>query len=164
MPRRRGARAPTYHPACMRIARKNGVCLVLTEPHFQVAASVGAHPRSMAPTTLTLDTGAATNLIRRDALPEGWEAKRVALDEAKLPKMGDANGRPIPSSGVVELRTRIGRATYRVHYLVVDKLVVEAIVGTPFLRRHVDAIRCHAGRVDFRCPKARVPILQQGTL
>ena len=80
------------------------------------------------------------NIVRQDALTDGWQT--WLTKDAVLPMLGDANGRPLRLLGEIVLRIRFGNVTYRVPFIVADKLAVEVIVGTRFMNRYVNAIEC----------------------
>ncbi|MEZ0274114.1 MAG: reverse transcriptase domain-containing protein, partial [Roseimicrobium sp.] len=86
-----------------------------------VAARVGGQGM-----TLGLDTLAAVNLIRRDALPEGVV---VNAGGPRLHGVGSAQ-----AAGTVELRVQVGGLSFeQVSFAVVDELPVQALVGKPTL-------------------------------
>ena len=62
------------------------------------------------------------NIVRRDALTDGWET--FLTKDAVLPTLGDASGRPLRLLGEVVLRIRFGNTTYRVPFIVAEKLAV----------------------------------------
>ena len=80
----------------------------------------------MLPFNAVLDTGSDMNITRRDALTDGWETSLTK--DALLPTLGDANGRPLRLLGEIFLRMRFGNTTYRVPFIVAEKLAVEFIV------------------------------------
>ena len=94
----------------------------------------------MRPFNALFDTGSERNIVRQDALTDGWQT--WLTKDTVLPTLGDANGRPLRLLGEILLRIRIGNTTYRVPFIVADKLAAEVIVGTLFMNRYVDAIEC----------------------
>ena len=61
--------------------------------HYVVSGSIGTTAKVMHPTPIIIDTGSGYNVIRRDALPEGW-SDYITVDRS-LPKLGDASGREL---------------------------------------------------------------------
>ena len=94
----------------------------------------------MRPFNAVFDTGSGMNIVRQDALTDGWQT--WLTKDTVLPTLGDANGRPFRLLGEIVLRIRFGNTTYRVPFIVADKLAVEVIVVTRFMNRYVDAIEC----------------------
>ena len=110
--------SPTYH--------ENVLCL-LTATHYVVSCSIGNTQRTMLPFNAVFYTGSRMKIVKRDALFDGWE---TLLDkDATMPRLGDANGRPLPLLGEITLRIRFGNTTYRVPFIVADKLAVNVIIG-----------------------------------
>ena len=133
------------------------VVCTLAATHCIIAGSVGVDTYRYRPLRIALDTGAGFNIIRRAALPYGWEA---CIDEqAQAPSLCDANGNPLQLGEVVWLHLRLGDATYRVNFIIADRLAVDVLVGTSFLNKHVLAIQCAKQRVRLR--GETIPILGQ---
>ena len=122
-------------------------CLVMAALHYTVSASVGLNSKAAKATPIVLNTGAGHNVIRRSSLPEGW--KQFITTNKDLPTLCDASGNVLASASEVLLRFRFVNAFYRVTFIVVDNLSCPVLVGTKFLNRHVDAIRCRKGIVEF---------------
>ena len=101
------------------------------------------------------------NVIRRDALPDGWEAHQMAHEE--LPALGDANGQPLRVGGVVRLFVRLGNTFFQTTFIVVERLAVEVILGTSFMNRNVKSIECIKKRIRLR-DDGYVPILSADKL
>ena len=135
--------------------------LLLQASHYIVAGSIGAFRSVHVPYHLVLDTGAGMNVIRRSALPEGWEANRIAATD--LPALGDANGKPLRVNGAVRLQVRLGNTFFRTTFVVVEHLAVEVILGTVFMNRNVKAIECMKRRIRLR-DDGYVPILSADQL
>ena len=77
-----------------------------------------------------------------------------------MPRLGGANGRPLRLFGEITLRIRFGNTTYRVPFIVADKLAVKVIIGTRFMNRYVDAIECRTQTIRlFR--GSTIPILSR---
>ena len=115
------------------------VC-VLTANHYVVSCSVGPDPRNQRPFYAVFDTGSGPNLIRKSALFDGWE--RYLVRNEIVPRLGDANGRPLRLLGVVLIRARFGNSLFHMSFVVADSLAVDVIIGTRFMNQHVDAIEC----------------------
>jgi len=131
----------------------DGVACTLSTIHYMVDGSVGVNQGFLRGIRFAFDTGAGFNLIRRNALPFGWEKK---VDHgATAPQLRDASGRPLDLREVVWLTTRLGNAFYRIRYIVAERLAVAGILGTGFMNVHVDAIRCREQRIDLQ--KGSVP-------
>lgn len=132
---------------------------VLAAAHYAVSGSFGASRQAMTPSPIVVDTGSGFNVVRKDVLPSGWRS--CVIPDAELPDIGDANGNPLPVLTAVWLRVRFGNAQYKVPFLVVENLACPMLVGTHFTNRHVDAIWCRLGRIQFT--RATLPILGRGT-
>ena len=89
-------------PSFQRLSDPEAPVLVLRFSHYIVAGSIGSSRSALTPFHIVFDTGAGINVIRRSALPNGWEACRVTNEE--LPNEGDANGQPLRVGGAVKLR------------------------------------------------------------
>jgi len=133
-------------------------CLLLAEEHYVVSGTIGVTAKYQIPKQFVLDTGAGYNVIRRNALPPGWE--QYVTTSKGLPSLGDAGGHTLNIQHEVVLRVRFGNSLYRVAFLVAEKLSVPVILGTQFTNRHVDAIRCMLGRVDL--VHDSIPIVGRG--
>lgn len=118
---------------------EEGLTLALKSSHYLFSASFGLDHRAMRTLHAVLDTGAGPNLIRSDVLPIGCRQNLVT--SAHLPRLGDANGRPLQLQGVVILRLRLGNSHFRVPFVVATRLAASMIIGTDFLDRNVRAIR-----------------------
>ena len=94
----------------------------------------------MVPFNAVFDTGSGMNIVKRDALFDGWE--KLLDKDVTMPRLGDANGRPLRLFGQITLRIRFGNTAYRVPFIVADKLAVKVIIGTRFMNRYIDAIEC----------------------
>lgn len=109
----------------------------------------------MRPSRVVVDTGSGYNVIRKDALLRNWRQR--VLVNADLPDLCDANGNPLNIRHEVQLRIRLGDAVYPVRFLIVTKLACSVLLGTQFLDKHVDAIKCRQ-RVVY-LTRSIVPIL-----
>lgn len=85
-----------------------------------------------------LDTGAVLNLVHSNMLPLGW--RHAFNTQTPLPKLCDANRRPLKLLGVVNLRFRLINAHYRVDFFVGPTLAAPLIIGTSFMDQHVDGV------------------------
>ena len=92
----------------------------------------------MRPFNAVFDTGSGLNIVRQDALTDGWQTW-LTMDNV-LPTLRDGNRRPLCLLGEGVLRTRFRNTTYRLPFIIADKLAVNGIVGTRFMNRYVDAI------------------------
>ena len=108
------------------------------DPELAERIADGLDGSTMRPFNAVFDTGSGMNIVRQDALTDGWQT--WLTKDAVLPTLGDANGRPLRLLGEIVLSIRFGNTTYRVPFIVADKLAV--IVGTRFMNRYVDAIEC----------------------
>jgi len=121
--------------------------------HYVVSGSVGVEAKTMQPQPVVIDTGSGYSVVRRSALPEGWE--RYVTTNRDLPTLGALQCRH-----EVLLRVRFGNALYRVKFLVVDNLACPLLLGTKFTNLHVEAIWCIRGRVQFT--QDTLPIIGRG--
>jgi hypothetical protein len=67
---------------------------VLASRNYKVSATVGVSTVVATPVYAILDTGAGTNLVREDVLPEDW--KRYRVTEEPSFQVVRASGRPLP--------------------------------------------------------------------
>ena len=112
----------------------------------------------MLPFYAVFDTGSKMNSVKRDALFDGWE--KLVDKDATMPRLGDVNGRPLRLLGEIMLRIRLGNSTYRVPFIVADKLAINVIIETRFMNHYVDAIECRTQTIRlFR--GATIPILSR---
>ena len=112
----------------------------------------------MLPINAVFDTGSGMNIVKRDALFDGWE--KLLDKDATMPRIGDANGRPLRLLGEIKLRIRFGNTTYRLPFIVAYKLAVNVIIRKRFMNRYVDAIECRTQTKRlFR--GATIPILSR---
>ena len=81
----------------------------------------------MRPFNPVFYTSSGMNIVRQDALTGGWQ--KWLTKHTVLPTLRDAIGRPLRLLGEIVLRIRIGNKTYRVPFIVADKLAVELSVG-----------------------------------
>lgn len=123
--------------------------------HYVIMGSLGATAKAMRPIFIALDTCSGYNIIRRSALPSGWE--RLTIAEERLPALCDANGNPIKLDGAVQLRLRLANQVYSVTFIIAAQLSVDVILGTAFQNKHVRAIQCMARRVQLN--SGTIPIL-----
>ena len=112
----------------------------------------------MLPFNALFDTGSEMNIVKRDALTDGWQT--WLTKDTVLPTLGEDNGRPLRLLREIVLRIRFGNTTYRVPFLVADKLAVEVIVGTRFMNRYVDAIECRKQTIRLN-RGGTIPILSR---
>ena len=92
----------------------------------------------MLPFYAVFDIGSRMNIVRQDALTDGWQT--WLTKDAVLSTLGDANGRPLRLLGKIFLLMRFGNTTYRVPFIAAKKLAVEVIIGTRFMNRYVNVI------------------------
>ena len=71
------------------IQDEQGIVCLLSSTHYIVSGTIGLHPRLMQLHHMAFDTGCGPNVIRRSALPQGWEDS--LLQDQDLPALGDAN-------------------------------------------------------------------------
>lgn len=134
-------------------------CLLMSAQHYVVTGSVGISAKVTHPTPIVVDTGSGYNVIRRDVLPVGWQ--KFVTANKDLPRLGDASGNALQVAHEVLLRVRFGNALYRVTFLVVEHLTCPVLVGTQFTNRHVEAIWCMRGKMQFT--HDTLPIIGSGS-
>jgi Retroviral aspartyl protease len=110
----------------------------LTTCNYKVSATVGVITAVSSPVRAILDTGAGSNLIRDEVLPEDWERHRMT-GEPECHIVG-AGGRRLQQRGVVQLYTQVGRLRTRMKFIVVAELAPECILGCLFINWHVQTI------------------------
>ena len=114
--------SPTYH--------ENVLCL-LTATQYVESCSIGNTEQTMLHFNAVFDTGSGINIVKRDALFDGWE--KLLDRDATMPRLRDANGRPLRLLGEITIFIRFGNTPYRVPFIVSDKLAVNVIIGTRFM-------------------------------
>ena len=139
----------------------DGAILLLRSLHYIVTGSIGLRNQDLKPYHIALDTEAGYDVIRSSALPDGWESQLLAGVE--IPKLGDANGRPLRLSGAIEMKIRFHNTVFRTIFVVSKRLAVDVLIGTTFLNHNVRAIECMDQRVRLR-GSACVPILATNTV
>ena len=140
---------PTYHDSTL--------CL-LTAAHYVISCSIRLDGSTVRPFNAVFDTGSGMNIVRQDALTDGWQT--WLTKDAVLPTLGDTNGRPLSVLGEIVLRIRFENTTYRVPFIFADKLAVEVIVWTRFMNRYVDAIECRNQMIRLN-RGSTIPILSR---
>ena len=110
----------------------------LTATHYVVSCFVVPDPRNLRPLPSVFDTGSGPNLIRDSALFDSWE--RCLVKNETVPRLGDANGRPLRLRGMVPIRARFRNSFYPLPFIVADSLGVDVFSGTRFMIEHVDFI------------------------
>jgi len=142
-------------------SKKGGTdpCLLLAQSHYVISGSVGVNAQVQVPQPIVIDTGSGYNVIRRSSLPDGW--KQFITTSEDLPSLGDANGNALDIRHQVLLRVRLGNALYRVLFYVVDHLACPVLLGTQFANRHIEAIWCIRGEVQFT--RDTLPIIGRGS-
>ena len=131
---------------------------LLTAAHYVISCSIGLDGCTMRPFNALFETGSGMNILGQDALTDGWQT--WLSKDSVLSTLGDADGRPLRLLGEIVLRIRFGNTTYRVPFIVADKLAVEFIVGTRFMNRYVNAIEC--GNQTIRLNRGcTIPILSR---
>ena len=73
----------------------------------------------MLPFNAVFGTGSGMNIVQRDALFDVWE--KLLDKDATMPRLGDANGRPLRLLVEITLRISFGNTTYRVPFIVANK-------------------------------------------
>ena len=129
-----------YGPCTRYPRRVDDLVCVLTATHYVVSCSVGPDPRNLRPFSAVFDTASGPNLIRESAFFDGWE--RYLVRNEVVPRFGDENGRPLRLLGVALIRARFGDSLLYMPFGVADYLAVDVIVGTRFIKQHIDAIEC----------------------
>ena len=105
-----------------------------------------------------IDTYSGVNIVRRDTLPHEWLEYREPLTDD--PMLCDANRHPVRFDGVVRMKLRLANRMYTIPFLVAENLAVEVLLGTTFLNKHINAIRCVEQVVELSNEES-IPILQQ---
>jgi hypothetical protein len=115
-------------------------CLVLTGELFKLHVGISAQGErsTVIYNDAALDTCGGCNLSRRNQVPPGAEVR--ALNEC--PRVASAEGQSVKLEGVVTLEVNISSTSFIVpaEFLVVDKLVVPILLGTPWISDHVLSI------------------------
>ena len=127
----------------------------LATTYYSVQAAIGLQKNAMLQTVSVMDTGCGYNLVNHGALPASWRSK--IYEDATLPSLGDANGKPLKLEGSINLRVRIGGQRFCVRFCVARGLACDVLLGTAFLNKWVQAIRCISGYVELT--RSRVPIM-----
>ena len=125
-------------------------CVLADHSLLTIRASMGADTRHLHSRRIFIDTCSGWNVIRYNLLPPGWE--EYLDDAARTPRLANANGKPLPLIGVVNLVVRLGNVFYRIPFIVSRKLSVGIVLGLQFLRTYTR-------RIDF---DANNIVLQRG--
>lgn len=122
----------------------------------------GSFTRAFFP---VLDTGAGSNLIRRDAIPAAW---LPAIRLGRGPTIRDANGNLLQTSAAITLTVQSADLMVPCDFLVCNTLSVPSLLGCEFITPFVDAIRPGKRRVHLMDhagkPKGVTAILQDLTI
>ena len=119
----------------------------MTTTHYSVSASVGMNARELRPTTVVMDTGAGSALIKKRMVHANW--RDFEMKSTNQPRLGVANGNALQLEAVVHLTIRLGNILYRVPFLVAERLAVDVILGTEFMKKHVQHICCRDKVIDL---------------
>lgn len=80
----------------------------------------------------------------------------------QVPSLTDADESPLSLLGVVSLEIRFRNTAYRAHFVIADRLAVNVLVGTRFLKAHLKTIDFERAVLVFkRCTV--VPVLSSVT-
>ena len=96
-----------------------------------VPCSAQPDPRNLRPFLAVFDTGSGQILIRKSALFVYWE--RYLVQNETIPRLRDANGRPLRFLGVVLIRARFGDSMLNLPFVVADSRSVDITIGTRFM-------------------------------
>jgi hypothetical protein len=122
------------------------VCSLATR-NCKVSATVGVSTSVLTPVSAILDTGAGTNLIRENVLPEDWERYRIP-GPPEFHIVG-AGGRRLLQKGNITLTVQLGTIKVQARFIVVEGLAAECILGCQFIDRQVQAIYPKQKRVTL---------------
>ena len=84
-----------------------------------------------------LNTGPGSNFVRVNTLPPGWES---LVTPEEIPKLADANYRPLRTSRQIELVVRLVNCTMSCNFIVFKRLAAPIILGCAFNDKFVDEI------------------------
>ena len=99
-----------------------------------------------------VDSGASISLINSDIIaPE----KLQSLSRASLPLAVGANGSPLHVMGKIDLPVKLGNFESKHSFVVVDKLVVDCILGADFLFHHGAVLDCSKHSLHLCTSKGR---------
>ena len=147
-----------YAPYHDSLAYHENVLWLLIATHYVVSCLLGNTKQTTLPLNAVFDTGSALTIVKRDALLDRWD--KLLDKDATMPRLGDANGRPLRFLKEITLVIRFGNTTCRVSFIVADKLVVNVIIGKCFMNRYFDALECRRQMIRlFR--GSTIPILSR---
>ena len=86
-----------------------------------------------------LDTGAGSNFIRQDELPQHVQDNIEPLQQHVDIKK--ASGKPVPIAGTIRLSIQFGAKTEEVQLLVAEKLATDIILGYDYCDQHIEGIK-----------------------
>lgn len=113
---------------------------MIYETNYVLDCSVGTNFTVQKGLHFALDTMDWCNIIRRNALPFGWQ---WCIDtQGEVPLLNDANGQQFSLTEMVSLSIRFGIAHYVLKFVIEERLAVDVIIGTAFLNYYVIEIRC----------------------
>ena len=118
---------------------KNSVVCLLTATHYVVSCSVGLDGRTMLPFNAVFDTGSGMNIVRQDALTDGWET--FLTKDAMLPTLG----------ALVDIFLTFGPRVG----LSVQKFAMGRRVDRPWTSRHKTARDYYRGCMRIECTRTR---------
>ena len=115
-----------YGPYTRYPRRPDDLVCVLTATHYLVSCSDGPDPRNKRPFSAVFDNGSGPKLIQKSALFDGWERYLVRIET--VPRLCDANGRPLRLLGVALIRARFGNSFFHMPFVVDDSLAADVII------------------------------------
>lgn len=105
------------------------------------------------PVDCLIDSGASISLVSRHILNTH---QLGSISSLELPLALGANGSPLSVMGKVELPIRLGSFHSKHVFVVVEKLVVDCILGADFLFNHGAILDCAHQTLQL-CKRGRAP-------
>jgi transposase InsO family protein len=126
---------PAFDAVALALNEATGVSV--SAPIYRISALVGARQDGCARLlTVGVDTCASMSVIRRDLVP----ADAVIREGGQSVPLRDANGGCLIGAGVTTLTVWLGGKPHKVDFFVAEHLSIEAVLGTPFTNKAVEAI------------------------
>ena len=120
---------------------------LMARRNYQINAYVGLTSKSLTRLTTVVDSGAGSNYIKKEVLPESLTKRIQPLNYRS--DVRDANNKRVRIEGSIYLFVKVGSCTESVRFNVVDKLGTEIILGCEYLDKYVEAIRPRRGIIEM---------------
>lgn len=89
----------------------------------------------MVHTQAIKDTGPGFNIIWRSAMPSGWQ--QFVVPDHIIRPVRDTNWNLLSITSDLFLRVCFGNSVFRTLFFIADDLIVDVLIETRFINRHV---------------------------